>query len=218
MRADAGVCDVPMRFGPARLLALLSLTALAVGCGDLQVIPQEGEQLPTEIPVRMTGVHMTSYLPDGSVGQVIEAESVELYQTSQVAHLNGFLLHFYEGQDLVSTLEGDHGLADLQSDDLYAEAEERHIRIARHDKGAILYARRFAYDPLEGELFTDEHFTLVQMLEDGSAQIIQGEEVRADRRLEVIRFSRDLQIRHESHLDLDAFDREIRPLNREADQ
>lgn len=207
-----------MRSGSARLLALLSLMALAVGCGELQVIPEEGEQLSTEIPVTMSGVHMTSYLPDGSVAQVIEAESVELFQTSQVANLTGFVLHFYEGQELVSTLEGDHGVADLRSDRLYAEARDQHIKIARHDRGAILYARRFAYDPVEGELFTDEPYTLVQVLEDGSAQITQGEVIRTDRRLEVYRFTGGLQARHESHLDLEAFDREIRPLNREADQ
>ncbi|MBN1478584.1 LPS export ABC transporter periplasmic protein LptC, partial [Candidatus Sumerlaeota bacterium] len=113
-----------MRLTSARLIALLSLAALAVGCGDLQVIPEEGEQVPTEIPVTMRGVHLTSYYPDGTVSQVIEAESVELYQTSEVAHLNGFLLSFYENQELVSTLEGDYGVADLRSDELYAQARE----------------------------------------------------------------------------------------------
>jgi LPS export ABC transporter protein LptC len=206
-----------MRLISARLLALLTLTAMAVGCGDLQVIPGEDEQLPTEIPVRMSGVHMTSYYPDGTVSQVIEAESVELYQESQEARLYGFLLSFYENQELVSTLEGDRGVADLRSDQLYAEAVDEHIRIARHDRGVILYARRFAYDPVEGELFTDEPFTLVDRLDDGSAQIIRGQEIRTDRRIQVYRFSHP-QFSYESQFDPDAFDRENRPLNREGDQ
>ncbi|MBN1475256.1 hypothetical protein JXA47_00735, partial [Candidatus Sumerlaeota bacterium] len=70
---------------------------------------------------------------------------------------------------------------------------------------------------VEGELFTDEPFTLVETLEDGSARIIRGQEIRTDRRIEVYRFSHP-QFSYESHLDLDAFDREVRPLNREADQ
>jgi hypothetical protein len=191
----------------------LALALLFAGCGELRVIPKEGEGTTQEVPITITGLKMSSY-SGPRLTQVIEADRSQLYLNEQRALLDDLEMNFYEGDEVVSTLQADHGEADLATDDFHAEGRTQRIRITREDQRLILYANQLIYDPRENRLHTEGEFVIVQFLEGGSAQIIRGAGVTTDPRLERVELT-GLRSERQTHLDLAAFEREVRPITQE---
>lgn len=193
--------------------ALAAVALLAAGCGDLRVIPEGARVEPAEAPVSMAGLRMRSYSgPD--LWQVIAADRADLYVQAQQATLENLSMAFYQGAEVVSSLQADHGVADLRNDEFRAEGRRQRIRLTREDQNVVLYAPQLVYDPERNQLSTEGEFVLVQLFEGGMAQVVRGVGVTTDPRLDRVELRRP-RIERQSHLDLEAFEREVRPLTQE---
>jgi hypothetical protein len=196
-------------------LALVFLPLMLAGCEDLTTSPLLGARTAREIPVEITGLTMHSHTGD-RLDHIVRADRSELYQRGQRAVLEEFSLEFFEpgSEEAVSTLEADHGEVNLETNTCVALAEEELIRITRRDQGTVLYTRDFHYDPEVGELYTADRFILLSRQRDGSFQELRGQEIRTDRGLNWVEFN-TMRQRGLGHIDLEEYEREIRPLNPE---
>jgi hypothetical protein len=184
-----------------RSVTLLIALLCIVACGEPKIIPQGGEVVSEELPVRLEGIHLTVHSEHGLPERTVQAERADVYLDSQRAALENLVLEFRQGNQ--------------PQYEFRAEGRTEHIKITRHDNNEMIYARTFNFRAADDALFTEDPFIRVEVSESGgSAVVTEGEGLLTDPSMEQTEIRR-FSIHSVPSFDAAEFDRLNRPLPEE---